>query len=604
MRDDPWKVLEDLFTSDNRLFRKEVFPPRRHHDVTLPLVESSSGCGVTAILPPPTHYGYCLPTPPSSLRFPNLLPSHTMAALAPTSLGQPAPVSAAYIPNDKPPRTLVLCFDGTGDQFDADNSNVIQFFTLLKKDDKHEQMVYYQAGIGTYTSPQIATPIMAKISRTMDEAIAWNLNAHVMGGYEFLMQNYEAGDKICIFGFSRGAYTARALAGMIHKVGLLPACNMQQVPFAYKMFQRTDETGWAQSTAFKKAFSIDVDIEFLGVWDTVCSVGLIPRTLPFTASNESIKTFRHAVSLDEHRAKFKANLFNRPTKEEEDLGTHPGDMPKSTGEGADAVTSPFADFVSKAANGGTSKSAKKKTKDERTMEREFSEGDKCNHETDVLEVWFAGCHCDIGGGSVSNDTPHNLARIPLRWMIRQCFLAKTGIRFHSDLIPGVGLDPNALWPVVSPRPKALDNAAISSIPEIPSGPPGGSTVKGHDRGSTSGTLVNYADVPPAGSVLTLTEEQEDLLDLRCDVYDQLALAPWWWILELLPLRHKAQKDDNYWATYYAFNLGQGRKVPKHHQHPGIHIHRTVKTRMEASDLKQGPYVPRANFDHQKIIWED
>lgn len=53
---------------------------------------------------------------------------------------------------------------------------------------------------------------------------------------------------------------------MIHKVGLLPACNHQQVPFAYKMYSQEDEIGWQQSNAFKKAFSIDVDIEFLGVW--------------------------------------------------------------------------------------------------------------------------------------------------------------------------------------------------------------------------------------------------------------------------------------------------------------------------------------------------
>ncbi|KAK7695136.1 hypothetical protein QCA50_002326 [Cerrena zonata] len=169
------------------------------------------------------------------------------------------------IPSHRPARTLVLCFDGTGDQFDADNSNVVLFFSMLKKDDRREQLVYYQAGIGTYTTPQIATPFMAKLSKTFDEMVAWNLDHHVMGGYEFLMQNYEAGDKICLFGFSRGAYTARALAGMVHKVGLLPVCNHQQVPFAYKMFTRTDETGWAQSTAFKKAFSMDVDIEFVGV---------------------------------------------------------------------------------------------------------------------------------------------------------------------------------------------------------------------------------------------------------------------------------------------------------------------------------------------------
>jgi uncharacterized protein (DUF2235 family) len=97
-------------------------------------------------------------------------------------------------------------------------------------------------------------------------AIGNHLDAHVMGGYEFLMENYHAEDKICIFGFSRGAYTARALAGMLHKVGLLPAGNHQQIPFAYKMFSRDDPTGWKQSNAFKKAFSMNVEIEFVGVW--------------------------------------------------------------------------------------------------------------------------------------------------------------------------------------------------------------------------------------------------------------------------------------------------------------------------------------------------
>ena len=57
-----------------------------------------------------------------------------------------------------------------------------------------------------------------------------------------------------------------SLTGMLHKVGLLPQGNSEQVPFAYKMFTKADEKGWAQSTAFKKAFSMDVDIEFVGVW--------------------------------------------------------------------------------------------------------------------------------------------------------------------------------------------------------------------------------------------------------------------------------------------------------------------------------------------------
>jgi hypothetical protein len=124
------------------------------------------------------------------------------------------------------------------------------------------------------------------VSHILSHPLFPELNHSNSDGYEFLMQNCElkphpqtptkltnisissdtSGDRICIFGFSRGAYTARALAGMIHKVGLLPACNHQQVPFAYKMFTRADDLGWKQSNAFKKCFSVDVDIEFIGVW--------------------------------------------------------------------------------------------------------------------------------------------------------------------------------------------------------------------------------------------------------------------------------------------------------------------------------------------------
>lgn len=94
-----------------------------------------------------------------------------------------------------------------------------------------------------------------------------------MGGYKFLMQNYREGDRICLFGFSRGAYTARCLAGMLHKVGLLPASNIEQVPFAYNMYKRNTTEGWKQSASFKKTFSRAVMIEFVGCW--------VPTLLPF-----------------------------------------------------------------------------------------------------------------------------------------------------------------------------------------------------------------------------------------------------------------------------------------------------------------------------------
>lgn len=103
-----------------------------------------------------------------------------------------------------------------------------------------------------------------------------------------------------ITGFSRGAYTARALAGFVYKIGLISPGEKELVSFAYKLYARTDKEGQALAAGFKSTFGRDVNIDFVGVWDTVASVGVIAsRNLPFTATNESIKIFRHALSLDD-----------------------------------------------------------------------------------------------------------------------------------------------------------------------------------------------------------------------------------------------------------------------------------------------------------------
>ncbi|KAI0756458.1 hypothetical protein C8Q80DRAFT_1090050 [Daedaleopsis nitida] len=462
------------------------------------------------------------------------------------------------IPPSHPARTLVLCFDGTGDQFSTENSNIVTLFSLLKKDDRTEQMVYYQPGIGTYLSTQNVSSLKTKVDKLLDEMIAWNLGAHVMGGYEFLMQNYQAGDKICLFGFSRGAYTARALAGMLHKVGLLPTCNHQQVPFAYKMYTRDDDQGWKQSTAFKKAFSIDVDIDFIGVWDTVSSVGIIPHTLPFTQSNTAIRVFRHALALDERRARFKPALYRFVNAHDAKRGTQPGDMPKTDTAWA----------TRKRVQGeGTSR------KSQHRYEREFSQDDPdSDGNTDVLEVWFAGGHADVGGGCVTDDTPHSLARIPLRWMIRECFKTNTGIRFHAELLKRIGLDPAALHPEVRARPPALraePSHAASVAPPLTQG----------------------------------TEEEHEVRDALSPLFDQLVLAPYWWLLETLPMEERIQgpKPDYKEMKALVMNLGRGRLVPKHHT--PFYVHRSVKTRMEAQGLKEGPYLPRAKYVVDPI-WVD
>ncbi|KAF8899389.1 hypothetical protein BD779DRAFT_1431850 [Infundibulicybe gibba] len=460
-------------------------------------------------------------------------------------------------PHPRRHRTLVLCFDGTGDQFDDDNSNIVNFFSLLKKDDSSQQLVYYQAGIGTYTIPQIAKPMMAKMHKAMDTMVGVHLDAHVMSGYEFLMQNYEAGDKISIFGFSRGAYTARALGGMY--VGLLPKCNHQQVPFAYKMYSREDEIGWRQSTAFKKAFSIDVDIDLVGVWDTVGSVGVIPKRLPFTTSNTHVKHFRHAIALDERRVRFKPNFWNRPAPGQVHRGTKRGDMPKSRPK-------PHHEMTMK------------------ELERHYSDGGE--HLTNVEEVWFAGCHCDVGGGAVKNEIHNNLARIPLRWMVRQCFLLNTGILFHKEMMKGIGMDPDMLYPKVLPRPPPL-----TAHGQLPSASTAG----------TARTLVGgtYVDGPRFRS-----EEEEDLEDALCKIHDMLNISKSWWLLELIPQKLRYQMDDDNWVRKFSINRGRGRAIPRQ-KTEGIKIHRTVKIRMEAEDLKGGKYKPKAKlFDDARLEWVD
>lgn len=521
----------------------------------------------------------------------------------PTSL-RPRPTRSVSLDSRKTPptippthanRTLVLCFDGTGDQFDADNSNIVQLVSLLKKNDTSKQMVYYQSGIGTYTTPQVANSFTSNISLTFDLMLAWNLDAHVMGGYEFLMQTYTAGDKICLFGFSRGAYTARSLAGMLQKVGLLPAHNIQQIPFAYKMYTQCDNVGWEQSNLFKKSFCIDVDIEFIGVWDTVDSVGLIPRSLPFTTSNTLVRTFRHALSLDERRGKYKANLWNRHKSYEENLSNtqDPASHPVKIG----------ASLRLDLEDEDSSRKPKRwaSEKEERILRLlEELHAKKEKRATDVEEVWFAGCHCDVGGGSVSNKTRNSLARIPLRWMIRECFKAGTGIMFDCEGLRQLGLDPLTLYPFVTPRPTPIpvDNAVIRERPQMSP-----SWIQ-RSLSFLRNLLLprSVVDIVPAPVNATAdeaipvgTEEEEDLKDALSPMYDQLELQPAWWILEVLPLKLRYQRGDCSWVSYVGLNRGRERYIPSQHN-SGLKIHRTVKTRMDAfCPGSSRKYLPRPDI---------
>lgn len=116
-------------------------------------------------------------------------------------------------------------------------------------------------------------------------------------------------------------------------------------------------------------------------------------------------------------------------------------------------------------------------------------------------------------------------------MIRECFRMNTGIRFHASLLRTIGLDPTAVYPKVLDRPEA-----IYTIPDPSS----------HVRESTTDTTITLVDGSTTDS--HLTEEEEDVYDALSPIYDQLSIAPGWWILELVPMKFKKQHSDDSWAT--------------------------------------------------------
>jgi uncharacterized protein (DUF2235 family) len=244
------------------------------------------------------------------------------------------------------------------------------------------------------------------------------------------MNTFEPGDHLFIFGFSRGAYTAKALTSLLHMYGLLQRGNDALVLYAIRMMGAVNnlpENGsaasraavdemWSLAREFKRTFSIDCNPAFVGLWDTVSSVGLLSRPFraPYTANNPDIAVARHALSIDEHRG------FFRPS-------------PWFPRQPLDSALS----------------------------------GPK-----DLLQVWFPGDHSDIGGGYPEAEC--GLSKGALKWMV--CEAAGHGLKFDLQRIKEVfglvGHDyiaPNAndklhnsmkgFWPFLEFVPKKTYDAA-------------------------------------------------------------------------------------------------------------------------------------------------
>lgn len=204
-------------------------------------------------------------------------------------------------------KTLVICCDGTAQEFTDDPSNVLRLSTMLVQDDN--QRVFYDPGVGTMATPGHVSSVAKFATKALGLAFGYGLKTNIADAYKFLMAHYEPGDKIAMFGYSRGAYTVRGLAGLIQVCGLLRRGNEHLVPYAIKMY--LDFGLWKGLDSFRPNAHQGIVIDFVGVWDTVSSMYYENRKMPYTSNNPALRVVRHAIAIDEKRAYFRQNRFGK-----------------------------------------------------------------------------------------------------------------------------------------------------------------------------------------------------------------------------------------------------------------------------------------------------
>ncbi|KZP16568.1 hypothetical protein FIBSPDRAFT_831804 [Athelia psychrophila] len=315
----------------------------------------------------------------------NTLPPHPRSDSNPSPTKDPKdPCQCCPTDNARKGRNLVICIDGSSNKFGTTNTNVVELYSQILKEESDNQFTYYDSGIGTHAMPSWKSwsYLTQVVHNKIDLLIAWNLEKVIIAAYRWLSNQYRKGDKIFLFGFSRGAFQVRALAGMIETVGLILPGNEAQIPFAYELYAKSDAPGKDKAgkdkpiaPTFKKTFSRkDVRVHFVGVWDTVSSVGLmrpknmLPRIVDCC---NHVCYFRHGLALDERRVKFLPEYIHEGA-------SHKPDEPQFPGQG------------------------------------------KCT--ANIKEVWFAGAHSDVGGGNRVN-TDLQLGDIPLLWMRNEAIIA-------------------------------------------------------------------------------------------------------------------------------------------------------------------------------------
>jgi uncharacterized protein (DUF2235 family)/mono/diheme cytochrome c family protein len=319
-----------------------------------------------------------------------------------TPLEQPAPATCGpdpARPGVEPPasRNIVICCDGTGNEYGRANSNVVKLYWTLA--DPVKYAAYYHPGLGTMGARSALSALSKWWSKIKGLAFGYGLSDNIADVYSFLMANFKPGDRIFFFGFSRGAYTARAVCGLLQMFGLLTPGNEALIPYAIRLFKSNDPRKFEIAAGFRRTFSVPCAPHFLGLWDTVSSVGwffspIFTRggNLPFTATLHEIRVVRHAVSVDERRAFFRQNLFHEPAPPQQDL----------------------------------------------------------------QQVWFPGTHSDVGGSDPENES--GLSKVALRWIL--CEAQTAGLSFDP---PRVTAMLGGSLPFVAPDPAAQLHNSLHGI---------------------------------------------------------------------------------------------------------------------------------------------
>ncbi|MFB8773831.1 DUF2235 domain-containing protein [Streptomyces broussonetiae] len=277
-------------------------------------------------------------------------------------------------------KRLVVCCDGTwnfADQPSKTNVAKVALSVIPGTAAGREQRVCYHGGVGTH-----------RRERVRGGAFGVGLSRNVVDAYRFLVETYEPDDEVFLFGFSRGAFTARSLAGLILNSGILRRDHADRIPEAWALYRdRIEQPKGAAATLFRRSYARETEIDFIGVWDTVGALGIPMPSAPWlqpyatrfnrrwafhdTELGSSVRAAFHALAVDEQRSAFRPTLWHqRP--------------------GAD------------------------------------------QQGQELKQVWFAGVHSDVGGGYRET----GLSDIALLWMVDQA--RRYGLEFDLDVLSEAG----------------------------------------------------------------------------------------------------------------------------------------------------------------------